>query len=530
MSQKDSHITERPPIVAVMGHVDHGKSTLLDFIRKTNVAGSEAGGITQHVAAYEVVRPQINADKKFPQINADNNLRPSTSSSRESALSEGKRITFIDTPGHAAFKAIRARGANVADIAILVVAADDGVKAQTLEALESIRAAKTPFIVAINKIDKPNASVERTQAALMENAVYLETLGGDVPWVAISAKNGTGVNELLDLILVVAEMEGLTGDASLPAEGWVIEAHRDKKRGIAATLIITNGMLTTGMSVRAGRAIAPVRIMENFAGKTIKQAGLSSPVSITGFDELPIAGEPFQAYKSRRDAESARSAAQTNEKTARPGGASSDEAGVFRIPIVVRADTTGSLEAIEYEMKRIGDEHAQVKIVLSGIGDISENDIKAAASSFEKQTVVVGFNVNVDAVALERARQHGIRIEKFDIIYKLVESLEKILRESAPKRSVEEITGSAKVIRQFSTQKTLHVVGGSVTEGYLERNASVRVIRRGTVIGIGKIKNIQSHKENVNRVETGGEFGAQIEAVFEIAQGDTLQCFTTVLK
>ena len=501
MTPKPSNVTERPPIVAVMGHVDHGKSTLLDFIRKSNTVAGEAGGITQHVAAYEVVHA-------------------------------AKRITFIDTPGHAAFKAIRARGANVADIAILVVAADDGVKAQTLEALESIRAAKIPFIVAINKIDKPNANVEKTQASLMENAVYLETLGGDVPWTAISAKNGTGVVTLLDLILVVAEVEGLTGDASLPAEGWVIEAHRDQKRGIAATLIITNGTLASGMSVRAARAIAPVRIMENFAGKAIKHAGLSSPVSITGFDELPVAGEPFQSYKSRRDAESARSAAQAEEKTAaRPAGVSANEAdGTFRIPIVVRADTTGSLEAIEHEMRRIGDEHAQVRVVLSGIGDISENDIKAASSSFGTQTVVVGFNVDVDAPALERARQHGIRIEKFDIIYKLVEKLEEILRESAPKRSVEEVTGSAKVIRQFSTQKNLHVVGGSVAEGYIERNGSVRVSRRGTIIGTGKIKNIQSHKENVDRVETGGEFGAQIEAVFEITQGDTLQGFTTVLK
>jgi len=499
MSGKSQSI-ERPPIVAVMGHVDHGKSTLLDFIRKSNTVESEAGGITQHVAAYEVVH-------------------------------SSKRITFIDTPGHAAFKAIRARGANVADIAILVVAADDGVKAQTLEALESIRAAKIPFIVAINKIDKPNANIEKTQASLMENAVYLETLGGDVPWTAISAKNGTGVDELLDLILVVAEVEELAGDASLPAEGWVIEAHRDKKRGIAATLIIRNGTLANGMSVRAGRAVAPVRIMENFAGKTIRQASLSSPVSITGFDELPVAGEPFQAYRSRRDAESARSAAQMNERTAITAAvAALDETGIFRIPIVVRADTTGSLEAIEHEMRRIGDEHAQVKIVLSGIGDISENDIKAASSSFGTQTVVVGFNVNIDAPALERARQHGIRIERFDVIYKLVETLEKILHESAPKRSVEEITGNARVLRQFSSQKNLHVVGGSVTEGYIERNASVRVTRRGTVIGIGKIKNIQSHKENVDRIETGGEFGAQIEAVFEIAQGDTLQGFATVLK
>src|SRR3989338_3864250 len=338
MTQKSYYSRERSFIVEVMGHVDHGKSTLLDFIRKSNTVAGEAGGITQHGVAYEGVH-----------------------TSKGEVVHSSKRITFIDTPGHAAFKAIRARGANVADIAILVVAADDGVKAQTLEALESIRAAKIPFIVAINKIDKPNANIEKTQASLMENAVYLETLGGDVPWTAISAKNGTGVDELLDLILVVAEVEELAGDASLPAEGWVIEAHRDKKRGIAATLIIRNGTLANGMSVRAGRAVAPVRIMENFAGKTIRQASLSSPVSITGFDELPVAGEPFQAYRSRRDAESARSAAQMNERTAITAAvAALDETGIFRIPIVVRADTTGSLEAIEHEMRRIGDEHAQV--------------------------------------------------------------------------------------------------------------------------------------------------------------------------
>ena len=282
MAKLSQNITERPPIVVVMGHVDHGKSTLLDFIRKTKVAEHEAGGITQHVAAYEVER-----------------------------VKEGvkKRITFIDTPGHAAFKAIRARGANVADIAILVVAADDGVKEQTLEALASIREAKIPFIVAINKIDKPNANVEKTQGQLMEKEVYLEKLGGDVPWTAISAKAGTGVDELLDLILIVAELEALTADAGIPAEGYAIEAHRDPKRGIAATLIITNGTLSLGMAVLAGRALSPVRIMENHAGQKIKSATFSSPVSITGFDELPVAGESFTAYKSKRDAEEARSAA-----------------------------------------------------------------------------------------------------------------------------------------------------------------------------------------------------------------------------
>ncbi|MDO8562139.1 MAG: translation initiation factor IF-2 [bacterium] len=492
-------------MVAVKGHVDHGKSTLLDFIRNSNVVGCEAGGITQHVAAYEVVH-------------------------------KAKSITFIDTPGHAAFKAIRARGANVADIAILVVAADDGVKEQTLEALQSIREAGTPFIVAINKIDKPNASVERTQATLMENKVYLEKLGGDVPWAAISAKAGTGVMELLDLILLVAEVEGLKGDSSLPAEGYVLEANRDQKRGIAATLIITNGTLIQGQALLAGRALAPVRIMENYAGKPIRQANFSSPVILTGFDELPVVGEPFRTFTKKRDAEEARSAAMQKERATSPKppkkAATEGEPGLdqFRMPIVVRADTTGSLEAVVHEVNRLGDEHARVLIVLSGIGNISENDIKSAASSSPTPAIVVGFDVETDALASERARQHGIRIEKFNIIYKLAERLEELLRQSAPKRIVEQAIGSTKVAKCFSSRKGLHVVGGTVAEGYLAKGASVRVTRRNTIIGLGKIKSLQSHKQNVERVETGSEFGAQIEAVFEIAQGDVLQSFVTVSR
>src|SRR3990167_2702354 len=259
MANKPEQLAERPPVVVVMGHVDHGKSTLLDFIRHTNIVASEHGGITQHVAAYEVVH-------------------------------KGKHITFIDTPGHAAFSAIRARGANVADIAILVVAADEGVKAQTEEALASIKNAGIPFVVAFNKIDKPGASVERAQASLMEKGVYLEKLGGDVPWTAISAKTGQGVEELLDLILIVAELHEYKADKSALAEGFVIEANRDQKRGLAATLIIKSGTLRIGMAVLAGSALAPVRILETTAGASIREATFSTPVRLTGFDELPSVG------------------------------------------------------------------------------------------------------------------------------------------------------------------------------------------------------------------------------------------------
>lgn len=494
MSQQPTH-SERPPIVAVLGHVDHGKSTLLDFIRKSNTVAREAGGITQHVAAYEVTHKQ-------------------------------KRITFIDTPGHAAFSAIRARGANVADVAILVVAADDGVKAQTLEALQSIRATGIPFVVAINKIDKPNANLERTQATLLEKEVFLEKLGGDVPWAAISAKVGTGVDELLDLILLVAEMEHLTADPEKEAAGYVIEAHRDQKRGIAATLIITEGTLESGMAVLAGHAIAPVRIMENHLGKPLKKASFSTPITLVGFDEMPEVGAAFRTFKHKREAEWARPDVAAPSRAAH---APEGDIGAFSLPVIIRADVHGSLEAIAHEVVHIGDEHARVHIVQSGVGTISENDVKAALSGTTIATVI-GFNVGIDPVAEALARERGVSILTFDIIYKLTESLTELLHSSAPKRAVDEIFGTAKVLKQFSSRKEEHVVGGKVAEGHLARGASVRVVRRDVVVGVGKIKNIQTNKQNVDRVDAGSEFGMQINAAFEVAAGDTLECFTTSMK
>lgn len=495
-----TQLVPRPPVVVVMGHVDHGKSTLLDYIRHTNIVAKEAGGITQHVAAYEVTH------------------KGSTGT---------HRITFIDTPGHAAFKAIRARGANVADIAILVVAADDGVKAQTLEALESIKESGIPFVVAINKIDKPNANIERTQASLMENGIYLEKMGGDISWTPISAKNGTGVNDLLDLVLLVAEVQDYKADPSVPAEGFVIEAHRDQKRGIAATLIISNGTLRSGSAIVAGGAIAPVRIMEDHAGKAIKEATFSTPITIVGFDKLPTVGEMFMTYKNKKDAEVAAEVAAT--KAPNQGRDASKDGNRFMLPVVVRADTTGSLEAIAHELAKIGDERMGIAIVQSGIGNIGENDIKAAMSSSVPVTLI-GFNVGTDSIAENMSRQHGISVEHFSIIYKLTEHLEAMMRERAPKQKIEESLGKARIIKQFSSHHNEHVVGGAVTEGYLQRGGEVRVSRRSTVIGVGKIKNLQTARQNCERVEAPNEFGTQIEAVFEIAAGDTLEYIVTTEK
>jgi translation initiation factor IF-2 len=500
MAASKTNIIERPPVVAVLGHVDHGKSTLLDFIRKSNIVAKEAGGITQHIAAYEIVREKNG---------------------------ESKKITFIDTPGHAAFSAIRARGANVADIAILVVAADDGVKAQTLEALQSIRDAKIPMIVAISKIDKPNADQERTIRTLLEQNVYLEKYGGEVPWTAVSAKTGTGVEELLDLILLVAEVQEFKGDTLAPAEGFVIEAHRDQKRGLSATLIIKNGTLEAGMSVVAGSALSPVRLMENSAGKQIREAVFSSPIQLTGFDELPEVGVPFSSFERKRDAEKAQEHARSAKPRATAEAAKEPEAGRFAMPVILRADKTGSLEAIALMTSKLGDEHSIVQIVHSGIGAISESDIKAAVAS---QAVVIGFSVPVEQLAEQLAQRGSVKVETFDIIYKLTERLEELLKGARPKRVIEEIHGRAKVLKQFSTRKDEHVIGGAVSEGYLAKNASVRVTRRGIVLGIGKFTNIQTNKQNADRAEAPTEFGAQIAADFEIAQGDTLECFSTRIE
>ena len=497
--------SERPPIVAVLGHVDHGKSTLLDYIRKANTVAHEAGGITQHVAAYEVEH-----------------------SSKETGVT--KKVTFIDTPGHAAFKTIRSRGANVADVAVLVVAADDGVKAQTLEALQSILDAKTPFVVAINKIDKPNADVARTQSSLLEHGVFLEKFGGDVPWTAISAKSGEGVDTLLDLILLVAELEDLKGDSAVPATGYVIEAHRDKKRGIAATLIITNGTLRNGEFVRAGAGISPVRIMENHLGHSLREATFSSPIQLVGFDELPDVGTEFQTHKSKKAAEVARTIELSERAAQLPLDVSTDPGDIFQLPIIIRADVTGSLDALMMEIPKVSDEHARIRIVQSGIGAITEDDVSNALSSEALPAVIIGFNVAPERIAESFARERGVTIETFDIIYKLTERLAELLKEKRPVRTLEEVIGRAKILKVFSTRKDEHLIGASIQEGKLTRNCFMRIVRRGTEIDQGKIVSLQSNRQTVDKVEKEGEFGGMIVSEFPPMQGDIIECVIKVTK
>lgn len=491
--------TERPPIIAVLGHVDHGKSTLLDYIRKSNIVDSEAGGITQHVASYEVEHTATDGSKK--------------------------RITFIDTPGHAAFKSIRSRGADIADIAILVVSAEDAVKAQTLEAIKSIKQSEIPMVVAINKIDRPNANIERTKTSLLEHEIYLEGLGGDVPFVPVSAKEGTGIPELLDILLLVAEMEELKATTEKPAEGFVIEAHRDQKRGVAATLIITDGSLQSGESILAGGAIAPVRVMEDHAGRTLKAATFSSPVSIYGFDTLPQVGAKFTTFKNKKDSEKARS----EEVSITPDNTSTTllDENAFVLPVVIKADVSGSLEAVVEELSKTGDSYSTINIIQSGIGAVSETDVKSAIAGSGIPPIIFGFNVGIDANAVETARQHGIEIETFDIIYKLTERIAELLKGRAPKRVVETIRGHARVVKQFSSRKDNQTIGATVFEGFIEKGSLLHIIRKNEMLGSGVLNTIQEGRQDVSRVEKGNDFGAQIETSIELQPGDLLEYRTS---
>ena len=482
-----------------MGHVDHGKSTLLDYVRKTNIVAGEAGGITQHISAYEV--------------------------SHKNADGAEKKITFLDTPGHAAFQSMRSRGARVADLAVLVVSAEDGVKTQTLEAHKAIVAAKIPYIVAINKIDKPNANIERTKLSLAESEIYVEGYGGDIPTGSISAKVGTGVSELLDMMLLVAEMEALTGDRTKPAEGVVIESKMDPKRGVVATLVITDGTLNKGSFVVADNAMTPVRGISNFMGKPIDSATYSSPIELTGWTSIPNVGATFSTYTNKKDAEARALAGTANKKEATKDELPAD--GVL-FPIILRADVAGSLEALVHEIGKLKHERVVLKIIQQGVGAVSESDIKLAVGGNEP--VVIAFHTKADALATEQAARNGIAIHKFDIIYKLTEWLEEEIMRRAPHVESQENLGEFRIIRYFSQQKEKQVVGGAVVSGKVVHGARFKIMRRDVEIGEGKIVEVQSQKVKVQEVGEGHECGLQIESKFTLAERDVLIPYHTVIK
>ena len=494
---KTPNIIKRPPVVVIMGHIDHGKSTLLDYIRKSNVVEKEAGGITQHLSAYVVHHTTKDGAKET--------------------------ITFLDTPGHEAFQKMRLRGADVADVAILIVSAEDGVKPQTLEALDSIKQANIPYVVAINKIDKPGADINRTQASLIENEIYIEGMGGDIPWAPISAKAGTGISELLDLVVLTADLAELTGDTNALATGKIIESNLDAKRGSTGTLLITDGTLESGQFVVAGSASSPVRIMEDYLGKPVKSASLATPVQIVGWNEVPKVGSTFVTVEDKKQAE-AMITAHTNSKIKQ--NTPVKPSALPLVPIMIKADVYGTLEAIQHELSKFESDRITVKVIEATVGDITANDVQNVSATAD--SIIVGFNVKVERQAIDLAERLGVEIDTFSIIYELSDWLNTALKNRTPKKEEKVETGSAKILKHFSTQKHTHVLGGRIEEGMIKMNQRVHILRRDIEIGSGTVKNLQQYKSDVQHVEEG-EFGMQIETRAEIAPGDYLKPYDTVI-
>lgn len=491
MNSQTSNLKPRPPIVVVMGHIDHGKTTLLDYIRKTEVATGESGGITQHIGAYQ-------------------------------AKHNEKLITFIDTPGHEAFSKMRSRGARVADIAILVVAADDGVKPQTKESILTIKEAKIPFVVAINKIDKESADTEKVKNDLATEEIFLEGRGGNVPFVEISAKTGQRVDYLLETILLLAELEDIKADPQKNAEGVIIESHLDSKRGITATILIEDGVLKKNQFIAAGEAMAKVIIFEDFNGKSIESAGPSDPALILGFDATPKVGSEFRAFLSQKEAleYAIKSKKETKEKTF---FASKSEEVLPEVGIVIKSDTAGSAEAIEGEIEKLKRDYYILKILRADAGDVSPDDIKIAASS--KNPLVVAFRVKVALPTKDLGEKMGVGIWNFEVIYDIYEFLKTKIENILPPESTKKILGRAKILKIFPSMGKNQIVGGKVLDGILEKGAKFLIFRRANKIGEGRVDNLQVGKIDAQKTEAGREFGAKIMSSIDIVPGDELEAF-----
>ena len=488
----------RPPVVVVMGHIDHGKSTLLDYIRKTNVVDGEAGGITQHLSAYEVAH--------------------------KDAEGHNRTITFLDTPGHEAFVGMRSRGAQSADVAILVVSAEDSVKAQTLEAFKTINEYKLPFIVAINKIDKPNANPQKVKLDLAEKGIYLEGFGGDVSFAEISAKNGIGIDHLLELVLLTADIAELSGNPDTAAEGIVIESHLDPKRGITATLIVRNGTLKKGMFVQVGGAIANTRIMEDFRIKPMEQAGLSQPVGIVGWSQMPEVGHVFHCYPSKNEAEDAVKENRNNTPIEKVAMRKNKYDSIKAIPIIIRADTTGGAEAVLSEIKKLEMPTIAWHVLSCGVGNIGENDIRSA--SIDPDSIIVGFNTKMDPRAREANEQAHVSVEYFSVIYKLSEHLQELIEARRPRVETTAVSGALKVQKIFNKTKDRQVVGGLVQSGEINVGNDVRIMRRDNEIGTGTIVGMEQNKNKTKTVVEGNQCGVLIEVRIEIAPGDILEAIS----
>jgi len=500
--EDQADLVQRPPVVTILGHVDHGKTTLLDAIRHTDVAAREAGGITQHIGAYQV---EFN----------------------------GRTITFLDTPGHSAFTAMRARGAQGADVVILVVAADDGVMPQTREAIAHAKAARVPIIVALNKTDRPNADQERVKQQLAENGLIPDDWDGDTIVVPISAKKQQGIDDLLEAILLVAENIDIQANPKGKVIGTVIEAELDKSKGVLASLLIQNGTLKVGDEVVAGTAFGRLRAMFDHYGRKINKAGPSTPVSVMGLSEVPQAGELFYVVGSDREARDivnerhlAMDKASSSPKTAVTLEQLFDrfQAGEVReLRMIIKADVQGSLEPIISSLNDMSSGEINITILHAETGNITESDVMLAAAS---KAVVIGFNVSADAAARRLAEAEGISIRNYEIIYRLTEDVEKALKGMLPPEEKEKMLGHAEVRAVFRISKLGNIAGCKVIDGEIRRNARIRVFRQGKVAHEGPISSLKHLQEDVREVRTGFECGIGIKNYDEIEVGDRLECYT----
>ncbi len=503
INDNEEDLKERPPVVTIMGHVDHGKTSLLDTIRKTNVVVGEAGGITQHIGAYQVER-------------------------------NGKKITFIDTPGHAAFTEMRARGAAITDIVIIIVAADDGVMPQTKEAIDHAKAAKVPIIVAVNKIDKKEANIEKVLTEMTEAGLTPEAWGGDATFVNISAKTGEGIDELLETIILMSEIKGLKANPNRYALGTVIEAKLDKNVGGVITLLIQNGTLRLGDPIVVGTSFGKVRTLKNDIGVEIVEALPSTPVEITGINEIPSAGDRFMAFETEKQAkqiaetrkEKAKQKANINSNSITLDDLFSKiENGIKEINIVLKADVKGSEEAVRNALSKINVEGVRTNIIRSGTGTITESDVVLANAS---SAIVIGFNVRPSSKTKDLAKEYGVEIRLHNIIYKVIEELEQAMKGMLDPEFEEKVLGEAEVRQLFKFSKVGTIAGCYVISGMIKSNSKARLLRDGVVIYDGNIKSVQREKDSVKEVKNGFECGITLEDYNDIKEGDIIESYEMV--
>ena len=502
IEDKEEDLVERPPVVTIMGHVDHGKTTLLDYIRNSDVVAGEAGGITQAIGAYSV-------------------------------KCNDKRITFIDTPGHAAFTEMRARGAQMTDIVIIIVAADDGIMPQTKEAIDHAKAAEVPIIVAINKIDKEDANIDKVMSGLVENGLTPEEWGGDIIVNKISAKSGEGVDKLLENILLVAEMQEYKANPSRYATGAVVEARKDSKVGSIATLLIQNGTLRLGDPIVIGNFAGKVRTLKNDKGVNIVEAGPSTPVEVTGISEVASAGDKFMAFESEKKAKeiAAERALRAKEKDTNFSGMSLEDLfskikeGQKEIKIVLKADVNGSLEAVKNALEKIDVEGVKVSVIRGGVGAITESDVVLASAS---NAIIIGFNVRANTSTSDMAKEYGIEIKTYDIIYKVVEDMEKAMKGMLDPEFEEKVVGTAEIRQIFKFSKIGLIAGCHVTSGIIKSNLKARIIREDVIVYNGQVNTLQHEKDQVKEIKKDMDCGITLENCQDYQEGDIIEVYELV--